>query len=813
MTEHESPLRSIQSPAAAQGQGEAILKPAASIILLTLALFWLGLFTAERLCWHDLVQNTATTHCLLLATAVGILAFICLLLKGRQSLLLVSGLVVLSAVAGLWIGVLFWFDVESDKDRLVTAGLGIVEVKVTSDYRQGMYSKSSEATIWNQDSEEARVRIIWAEDEDPLPMGTCISGEISFIPLDDDSEWLYQRGISGSISLEQHDGGNFAPGPIGAIESFRERNVHLIKEVGGVGSDILRGVLLGDTTALQGSESDRSFKVTGLSHLIAVSGSHLMVIAALLCWLTSHLQVQHRFEFVLIAAFLIGYVILTGLQPSAIRACVMTLIGSTSWFMGRRRHAPSALAFAALVMLAIQPTNAFSLGFGLSVFAVIGLTMFTPLVQGWVIALVGIGTGKRSLWRRMDKLIVEPLSLTLTAQAVTVPLTLPTFATLSIIAPFANILVTPLISVLIAGGMLTICLAPLWPDGASLLLQSICQIGSLTVSLVDWLADIPYAAVPMTVDPVVAMAACLLVLLLIRRFWPQPQTVIARGILVLMVALTFSFSVATTLVQDPKLVMMDVGQGDALLVRDGQRAVLIDTGEYDSDLIRALARQRITHLDAVVITHLDSDHCGALDSLRGVVQVEQIYFAKGLLQSKGDNKVIQTASLVCNSKMPAELGRGDCIRLSDSLSMTMVWPFKSITEGSNADSICLRLDFDADLDGTVDSNMLLTGDAESEQIEELLDIGAIAQAQLLKIGHHGSSDAIQASQLERLGTQIALISVGADNRFGHPTKDTLGVLAASEVMIYRTDINGDVTVQMKADGLRVLCDTIILDPD
>ena len=256
------------------------------------------------------------------------------------------------------------------------------------------------------------------------------------------------------------------------------------------------------------------------------------------------------------------------------------------------------------------------------------------------------------------------------------------------------------------------------------------------------------------------------------------------------------------------LVAMDIGQGDAILLSDGRRQVLVDTGPRDADLRAALGRQGVHHLDAVVITHFDEDHCGALGALQSFVRVDHVIVATGLPEaaaSTGDGAdTISEAIALCGREGIVEVSAGDEIRVSDRMSLSVVWPRGQVDESSNENSVCLLLSFDADVDGKADHTALLTGDAEHEELSAMVDAG-LGDIEVLKVGHHGSAEAVDEDVLRTLKPELALISVGADNSYGHPNDHTLELLEDAGARIYRTDESGDIRLTFDSEGMAVRC--------
>jgi len=805
----------------------AVIRPAFPVLLLPMVALWAGLCVAEQLTWQSYVgvapvaavlASTALVPLLLLAGGAGILMLV--ICARSQHRVIKRAVVVPVCLVGLWlglcIGLMYWGGIEVKGALLQSSTLHDIAVKVVDDPKQGAISQTSLGRVTLPQGQEVLVRIFWDGDEEPLPYGTCFAANLSFTPLKPNAQWLHQQGVCGSVKLLTVQQPHFEDSPLGAIEGFRHTNALLIGRIEGPGAALLQGVLLGDTTALDGTDVYQAFKTTGLAHLIAVSGSHLAVIAVLLMGLLTRLPGNRTLEFALLALFLVAYVVLTGLQPSALRACVMTLTAAAATFVGRRAHAPTALAAAALAMLALYPPNAYAVGFWLSVCAVLGLTMYASLARAWVLAALPAATARAGAGKqrrrtgRVARTVAEPLALTLTAQGATLPLTIPLFSMVSFIGPLANLLVTPLVTILVGGGIVALCLAPVAEAPAFLLLQMLGVIGDGTAWLAQRLAAVPGAAMPFSAEALPLTLVCLVAALLAYGFWPQPQRGIARALGAALVAAALVLGLGIPWTTGPQLVVMDVGQGDALIVRDGRHTVLIDTGESASVLVGALGRNHITHLDAVVITHLDADHCGALAALQGMVGVDRVLFASGLPAAHAQDEVMRTARALLGGQPPGEVVAGDRLQVSAALSLEVVWPLQPVQEGGNPNSVCLLMRYDPQCDGaaTPDTTLLLTGDAEAPELRSILAQGAVDAVQVLKVGHHGSADAVTVDQLAQMGTRIALISVGEDNRYGHPTAQTLGVLEAGSVTVFRTDLNGDISVALAPDALHVSCATM-----
>lgn len=261
------------------------------------------------------------------------------------------------------------------------------------------------------------------------------------------------------------------------------------------------------------------------------------------------------------------------------------------------------------------------------------------------------------------------------------------------------------------------------------------------------------------------------------------------------------FLACSAALKGSQLVMLDVGQGDAFLIRSEGAAVLVDTGTNDSLLRQAIARQGVLQLDAVVITHSDDDHCGSLAALGSIVRIDRIIVADGALTCPCDSCASlrgDAVALVGEQGMQGA-AKGDALNVG-AFSLEVVWPDGYEEEGGNADSLCLLLRY-----ATPSGNLraLLTGDAEAEQLEEIARETDIEDLDVYKVGHHGSKNALSTEQAAELSPRISLVSVGESNRYGHPNAAVIAALEDAGSQVYRTDEQGDVSCSFTPEGIRV----------
>ncbi|MCL2750146.1 MAG: DNA internalization-related competence protein ComEC/Rec2 [Coriobacteriia bacterium] len=683
---------------------------------------------------------------------------------------------------------------------------GVVDLVVIEDTQFYPRSRGSEAMVYFSDGSEARVRIYWNDTSLALPKGSHLKARVTYTPLRSDQRWLFDKGCIGTLSISEIECLGFSTDLWGQIDSFRYNNVQRIEAVEGDGAALLAGVLLGNRERLRDSAIEQDFRTCGLAHLIAVSGTHLAIVAALLAWFLRRLPLGRKSEVCILVSILVLYVVLTGMQPSAIRSGIMAGIAAFSVFTGRRGHAPSALTTAAVLMMLVYPANAYSLGFWLSVCSVVGITLFAHLTSHWV-ATAGVLKREESPGG-----LSQTLAFTLVAMAATLPIAIPAFAVLSLVSPLANLIAGPLFTLALGFGVVALVLIPLFEPLGLLLLNAAVLFSDLCALLASIIARVPFASTPLELSLAFGSVLGIATAALVYFLWPTPKAKTLRlGATALIVA-TMVVILVFPHTTSPRLIVMDVGQGDAILVQEQGSAILIDTGASGSALVHALARNNVRSLKAVVITHLDNDHAGALTRLRGLVPVENVYFAQGLLEHQSHNEFLLQAQALVGAGEVRELTQGDVLQVGRTISLVVLWPERVATEGSNAESICLLLQYDVDADGVPEHQALLTGDCEHEELAAMLRRFPGLQVSVLKVGHHGSRNAMIPAQVHALDCRVALISVGVNNSYGHPSLVILDALAEADVRVMRTDEQGDLACLFNGPTMNLRYATMKQEP-
>lgn len=535
-----------------------------------------------------------------------------------------------------------------------------------------------------------------------------------------------------------------------------------------------KALLLGDTADLD-YETDTDLKISGIRHVAAVSGLHVSILFSLIGMVT----MRKRFLTALLGMpILCLFSALAGFTPSVTRACVMAGLMLLAALFDREYDGPTALAFSAMVMLMINPLVITSVSFQLSVCSVAGIYLFSPGIRKWLAAFLGETKGRRSKGL-LARWASGSVSLTLGAGILTIPLCAWYFGTVSLIGVVTNLLTLWVIS-FVFYGILAVCLVFLISQPGAMLLAKLISVPIRYVLLTaKILADFPLASV-YTRSPYITawLVFCYGLLFLFSASGNRKPKVLAC-----CAALGLCFSLlaswAEPLLDDTRLMVLDVGQGQCLLLQSGGKTYMIDCGG-DSDVTAAdiaaetLLSQGITRLDGLILTHGDRDHAGAVGPLLSRVDTDLLLLppVRTELAEKTGGEVVYAAQ--------------DLVLTDEEISIRIFAPIYS--GDSNENSLCILFD-------TENCDILVTGDRSGFGERMLLRHADIPQVDVLIAGHHGSANSTCEELLAAVRPETVCISAGADNPYGHPAPQLLERLQAFGCTVFRTDQNGTIVIR------------------
>jgi competence protein ComEC len=568
-----------------------------------------------------------------------------------------------------------------------------------------------------------------------------------------------------------------------------------------------------------------AFTTAGVSHVVAISGWNIAIVAAAVAAATGRLGRRRRS--VVTVAAIVAYIAFAGASASVVRAGLMAGVVLLARETGRAGRATAALGWAATLLLAVDPGLVLDAGFQLSSLATAGLIAWgTPL--GDRIHAVGRG--------RIPRSISEGLGVSLAAQAATLPIILVSFGRLAILSPIVNLLVVPLVAPAMAAGVAALIGGAIVLAGApnavgAVLAAPAWVLLRILVTIVEGAAAVPFASVTLTAPfDVVASAGVAVGVLLIARHGrgrarapvasptlprsaraaepasPGHRRIVRASGLALVIATLVAGGVfAARPAQVPRVSILDVGQGDAVLVEGSRGGRLLIDGGPDPDRLLVDLDHRVPpwdrRIDAVILTHPHEDHVAGLALLLDRYRVGRV-FEPGMV-GPGPGYVEwsrRLAGLVSIHR--GGLAAGDRLAV-DEIRFDVLWPIRGQVPATPPDGGTGINNVSIVLLGQVgDRRMLLMGDVE-EGIDPSLLRDHLPRVDLLKVAHHGSRTATTQGFVDAVRPKVAVASAGAGNPYGHPAKATLDRLAAAGARVLRTDRDGTVVVAFEPDEVSV----------
>jgi competence protein ComEC len=557
------------------------------------------------------------------------------------------------------------------------------------------------------------------------------------------------------------------------------------------GAALVAGLAIGDENAMS-PELIEQMRMSGLSHLTAVSGGNVAIVLGAviaLAWII-RLPMAARISAALIA--LAFYVIVVHPEPSVLRAGVMGSVVVLSLLVGGRKPGPSVLATAVLVLVVVVPTLSVSWGFALSVAATAGIVLLAPELRRRL--------EQSSVGARVPAPVAIAASLTLAAQLATAPLLLAMGAYVGIAAVPANLLAMPMVPIVTVAGLLAalIGLVPVLVPIASF----IAWIGATAG---EWIAQVAIHAAGMDFMRIrgspwmaVAVSISVVAIVLLWRFGSPALRVTATSVIAGALIL-WTIAPPERRAWPPRgwvLTQCDVGQGDGLVIAPsaGSGAVVVDTGVSARAIDRCLQDLGIEHIAALVLTHFHADH---VNGLAGVVDGRRVDAVLSTITREPTEQYTGVRhELARRGLQLTEVRAGTRFQVGAG-SYEVIWPRRVITSdqvsaGSVANNASIVLD--VRVHGV---RVLLTGDIEPPAQAAIL--GEVGDFDVAKVPHHGSPHQ-HPGFAAWADAELAVISVGADNSFGHPAHETIADWRESGATVLRTDKHGDIAIVPDVHG-------------
>ena len=676
----------------------------------------------------------------------------------------------------------------------------------------GKKSLAGKESLSGKEGAPLRVRITEKRDLPELPEpGDSICFEAKWYPVSDPTvpgafntrEWLKSQGFAAYGKFVHWNAWKGKWIPERSFYEFRKWIKGRFEEyLEPAETGLLLGLLAGDRSGIP--EALRNdFQRSGLVHVLAISGFHVVLLAGMLMVFLKATRLPHKAASIIAIILLAVYVPVTGGSPAVQRAVLMFAVPQIGLLFERPANTLNSLGVALLFILLRSPAELWNTGFQLSAAATAGILIgnaYNPLKN------LPESLQRCKVWKFIEGFAVSPTYVTLCATLATSPFLIHHFKTLSPFAWLGNIVVVPAISWGMQAGLFAL-LSPI-----DFMRETFCNAASFFLRLASLLtrqlSDSAQASV--TVGPlgpsILLLLSCLFLVFPLYR-----KNTVARIFCIFCLLLfsgIFCFQGYERLFRPTwSMTVIDVGQGDSILLRTpGNRYILVDTGDNDRTdsgkdiIVPFLHHIGVQRLDALVITHPHKDHFGGAASILRMFPVKEVWTNECSGSTTGFEwmNVLDEAG---ERKIPLRTIRRGFLWKENFFELQAVHPKKISDAGKecrdlNDGSITLRA-------SGLGRSALVTGDLTIAGEKEILKSLAYIKSDILKLGHHGSKTSSSPQFLASVAPQVAIISSGRRNKFRHPHKQVIDRLDSLEIPYLNTAKNGTVTVTFSEDTLVV----------
>lgn len=575
------------------------------------------------------------------------------------------------------------------------------------------------------------------------------------------------------------------------------------------------GILIGEREQIS-EEIEDDFKNSNLTHMLAVSGSHVTYIIT--AFASTLGKTNKKFTKIFTIIFLIFFMSLTGYTASVIRACIMGILVLLASILYRKSDTINNLGISAFIILLINPYTITDLGFLLSYGGTIGIVLLSKKINKFIERL--FSKENENKINKIVKYIIDSFSITLSANLIIIPIMAYSFSTFSFTFWISNILAAPIMEIVTIFGFLVYFISIILFPLAKFLGFILNFLLSILLKIAEISSIIPgssiYIKTPYLIECVIYYFVIALIInknkvwdfLKANAQFKKIKRNIQKILSIILILIFISNFVFHNVRKETKIYFIDVGQGDSTLIKTIQnKTILIDGGgsEFgtfdvgENILFPYLLDRRITKIDYIIISHFDSDHVEGLFAVLENLEVKNIIISKQGEESENLNKfksIVETKDINI-----IIVKKGDYIKIDKYSYIEVLFPTEQLIQENvlNNNSIVFKFN-------TIGFNMLFTGDIEEiaeTRLTQMYSGTNILKSDILKVAHHGSKTSSTEKFLQLVSPKIALIGVGEDNNFGHPNKMVLERLNEYTNLIYRTDLNGEIIITTNGEKIRI----------
>ena len=538
---------------------------------------------------------------------------------------------------------------------------------------------------------------------------------------------------------------------------------------------LIPGMVLGDTSKQTAAFKDQ-MKRSGLVHLVAVSGANFAIVSSFVLWCMQFLIRRNNYRIIATAIALSCFIALVRPSPSVLRAAAMAAVLLSAQAARRKTDSLPALGFAIAAVVLGDPWQSRDAGFALSVLATAGLLLFVPVIENHL-----------PTHKKLAGALAPPIAAIVFCSPILVALS----GYLSPISIFANLLAAPFVAPITILGFIAALVSPFAPALTSVVIYIIRVPAGAIAAIAHWSSDFPVLTIHNGTIGFAIVAALVGFLWLFKKSWRRSTAVLV----VIILSLTW---IQRWPAGDWQIANCDVGQGDSMVINlNHGKAIVIDVGPDPVAENKCLRDLGIKEVPLLILSHFHADHVGGLSGLVQSRKVGQVWISNNLeplLESTHSLALLHESEIVTVQK--------GLVSQIAGIQFEVLWPENTTRnfevmpgEGSQINNSSIAM-----LITTADWSIFTAGDLEPPAQHEIL--GSVGEVDIYKVCHHGSK--YQDEQLmSALSAQIAVISVGAKNSYGHPAPETIAALTRLGTQVVRTDLDGAIAITAKAHHLRV----------
>lgn len=662
-------------------------------------------------------------------------------------------------------------------------------VTIISDIQEKEYKKVCTAKIV-RNNKKILINIKMSQDIPSIKYGDSLYIEGEFKQPEEArnykgynyKQYLKTKKIIGTVELEK----------VKILKSSNGSFIHNIQKyirdtINGTLTDeegnLLLAILLGDKDKLS-EDIQESFKTSNLSHMLAVSGAHVSYIILGLTYVLQNSIIGKKNGKIVCIIFLLAFMAITNFTPSVTRACIMAILTLFSSIIYRKSDVYTNISVAALITLIFNPYSLLDLGFQLSYGGTIGIIIFIKRIQ------------EKKSNSKVINYIKQMALVSIYANIIIIPIMMYHFNTVSFTFIISNIMASPILGIIVITGFLFIITSITVKPLTRLIAIFIKPILSILIKISQICSKLPFSNILVVTPYMFNVISYYAIILYCIKSKKNNKCKIIICLLIVLILINFIIYIFP---QKLRIFFIDVGQGDStLIITPDKKTVLIDGGGSDSFdvgkkvLLPYLLDRRILKIDYVLISHFDTDHATGVAQILGKIDVSSIILTRQLEENDIYRHILSIAK---EKKIKLiYVKEGDVLKIG-GIKISIIHPENKlmINNPMNNNSIVCKVEYNS-------FSMLLTGDIEMEAEELILRKNINLKADVLKVAHHGSKTSTTGEFLKAINPKVALIGVGKNNNFGHPSNEVIQRLKENGTRIYRTDENGEISITVNKKG-------------